>query len=55
MLGKQGSLLLGWAYVTARATRIGHDRVAAHQVALSFWLIFAFLLDGAAISAQVLM
>ena len=55
MFAKQGSLLFGWAYATARATRIGHYHVAAHQIALSFWLIFALVLDGSAVSAQVLM
>lgn len=55
MMAKQGSLLLAWAYATARATRLGTAYVAAHQVALSFWLVFALLLDGAAVSAQVLM
>ena len=55
MFAKQGSLLFGWAYATARATRIGHYHVAAHQIALSLWLIFALVLDGSAVSAQVLM
>jgi putative MATE family efflux protein len=55
MLFKQGSLLLGWAYATARATRLGSAQVAAHQVALSVWLVFALLLDATAVSAQVLM
>ena len=55
MLMKQGSLLLGWAFATARATRLGTTSVAAHQVALSVWLIFALIQDGAAVSAQVLM
>jgi putative MATE family efflux protein len=55
MVCKQGSLLLGWAYATARATRIGSAHVAAHQVALSCWLVFALVLDGAGVSAQVLM
>jgi MATE family multidrug resistance protein len=55
MVTKQGSLLLAWAYATARATRIGPAHVAAHQVALSCWLVFALILDGAAVSAQVLM
>lgn len=54
MMTKQGSLLLGWAYATARATRLGADHVAAHQVGLSFWLVFALWLDGAAVAAQVL-
>jgi MATE family multidrug resistance protein len=55
MITKQGSLLLAWAYATAKATRIGSAHVAAHQVALSCWLVFALILDGAAVSAQVLM
>ncbi len=55
MVCKQGSLLLAWAYATSRATRIGSAHVAAHQVALSSWLVFALILDGAAVSAQVLM
>ena len=55
MMAKQGSLLLGWAYATARATRLGTPHVAAHQVALSVWLVFALWLDGAAVAAQVLM
>lgn len=55
MMAKQGSLLLAWAYATARATRLGHYHVGAHQVALSFWLVFALILDGTAVSAQVLM
>ena len=54
MIVKQGSLLLGWAYATARATFLGPSHVAAHQVALSFWLVFALLLDGVAVAAQVL-
>lgn len=55
MITKQGSLLLAWAYATSRATRIGASTVAAHQVALSCWLVLALMLDGAAVSAQVLM
>jgi Na+-driven multidrug efflux pump len=55
MLVKQGSLLLGWTHAAARATRISGVSIAAHQVALSVWLVFALLFDGPAISAQVLM
>jgi len=55
MLVKQFSLLFCWAYATSRATKIGHIHVAAHQVALSLWLVFALLQDGAAVAAQVLM
>lgn len=54
MITKQGSLLLGWAYATARATRLGHATAAAHQVAVSIWLIFALILDSSAVSAQVI-
>ena len=39
MICKQGSLLLGWAFATAKATRIGSAHVAAHQVALSCWCV----------------
>jgi putative MATE family efflux protein len=55
MLIKQFSLLFCWAYATSRATKIGHLHVAAHQVALSMWLVFALLQDGLAVAAQVLM
>jgi Na+-driven multidrug efflux pump len=55
MLMKQGSLLLGWACATRKATFLGADHVAAHQVGLSVWLVFAIVLDGAAVAAQVLM
>jgi Na+-driven multidrug efflux pump len=54
MFTKQASLLLAWAYATAKATRLGHEHVAAHQVGLSFWLVFALWLDGAGVAAQVL-
>ncbi len=54
MSWKQGSLLLAWAHDTARATRIGSARIAAHQVTLSVWLFLALILDGAAVAAQVL-
>lgn len=55
MLAKQGSLLLAWAYATARATKLGKEHVAAHQVGLSVWLVFALILDGGAVAGQVLM
>jgi MATE family multidrug resistance protein len=55
LLAKQGSLLFGWSFATARATRLGADHVAAHQIGLSVWLLFALILDGAAVAAQVLM
>jgi putative MATE family efflux protein len=55
MMAKQGSLLLGWAYVSAQATRLGAAHVAAHQVALSVWLVLALILDSNAVGAQVLL
>ena len=55
MMLKQGSLLLGWAYATARATRLGHTVVASHQLALSIWLVVALVLEGPAVAAQVIM
>ncbi|KAL9187099.1 hypothetical protein ACHAXT_010819 [Thalassiosira profunda] len=55
MMAKQGSLLLGWAYATSRATRMGNAVVASHQVALSIWLVVALVLEGAGVAAQVLM
>lgn len=55
MILKQGSLLLGWAYATSRATRMGHSIVAAHQMGLSIWMLFSYALDGVSVAAQVLM
>ncbi len=55
MILKQGSLLLGWAYATSRATRMGHSTVAAHQMGLSIWMLFSYALDGVSVAAQVLM
>jgi Na+-driven multidrug efflux pump len=34
---------------------LGEAHVAAHQVALSVWLVFALILDGSGIASQVLM
>mmetsp|Transcript_1773 Transcript_1773/g.3420 ORF Transcript_1773/g.3420 Transcript_1773/m.3420 type:complete len:665 (+) Transcript_1773:395-2389(+) len=55
MVAKQGSLLLGWAYATSRATRMGPETVAAHQLALSIWMVVSLVLEGAGVAAQVLM
>jgi putative MATE family efflux protein len=55
MLMKQFSLLVAWSYATSRATSIGHVHVAAHQITLSLWLLFALVQDGLAVAAQVLM
>jgi putative MATE family efflux protein len=54
MLTKQASLLTAWAYATAQATRLGPDHVAAHQVALSVWLILALAMEGFAVAGQIL-
>lgn len=54
MLSRQLSLLLLWAFATAKATRIGYAHVATHQVALSFWLVFALVMDGPCVAAQVI-
>lgn len=55
MITKQGSLLVGWAFATAQATRMGHAILAAHQMGLSIWMLFSYALDGASVAAQVLM
>ena len=55
MVAKQGSLLLGWAYATSRATRMGPATVAAHQMALSIWMVVSLVLEGAGVAAQILM
>ena len=55
MIIKQGSLLFTWAYATKTATKLGAEHVAAHQVALSFWMVFAYVLDAVSVGAQVLL
>jgi len=55
MILKQGSLLFTWAYATKCATRLGAEHVAAHQVALSFWMVFGYILDAVSVPAQVLL
>lgn len=55
LIVKQGSLLFTWAYATKTATKLGAEHVAAHQVALSFWMVFAYVLDAVSVSAQVLL
>ena len=55
MIIKQGSLLFTWAYATKMATKLGAEQVAAHQVALSFWMVFAYVLDAVSVGAQVLL
>ena len=54
MMAKQGSLLGAWAYCTAQATRLGASHVAAHQIALSVWLVVALMLSSNAVGAQIL-
>lgn len=55
MILKQGSLLFTWAYATKSAAKLGAAQVAAHQVALSFWMLFAYILDAISVSAQILL
>ena len=55
LIMKQGSLLFTWAYATKTATKLGAEHVAAHQVALGFWMVFAYVLDAVSVSAQVLL
>jgi len=55
MILKQGSLLFTWAYATKSAAKFGAAQVAAHQVALSFWMVFAYILDAVSVSAQILL
>ena len=55
LIMKQGSLLFTWAYATKTATKLGAEHVAAHQVALSFWMVFAYVLDAVSVAAQVLL
>lgn len=55
MILKQGSLLFTWAYATKAAAKLGAEQVAAHQVALSFWMVFAYLLDAVSVGAQILL
>jgi MATE family multidrug resistance protein len=55
MILKQGSLLFTWAYATKSAAKFGAAHVAAHQVALSFWMVFAYILDAVSVGAQILL
>ena len=55
MILKQGSLLFTWAYATKTAAKFGSAQVAAHQVGLSFWMVFAYILDAVSVSAQILL
>jgi putative MATE family efflux protein len=55
MILKQGSLLFTWAYATKSAAKFGSEHVAAHQVALSFWMLFAYILDSLSVGAQILL
>ena len=50
------TLAMEVAFLTAAAvaTRMGTDRIAAHQIALQLWLFLALVLDSLAIAAQSL-
>ena len=54
MIFKQGSLLQGWAYTTSRATYMGNYVMAAHQMALSIWMVLSFMLDDVGVAEHVL-
>lgn len=45
-----GTLTVG----TALATRMGSVTVAAHQIAMQLWLLFALFIDALALAAQIL-
>lgn len=53
MLVRNGTLMTTWALATAVATRMGTLDVAAHQVALSIWLLCALISEAPGIAAQV--
>ncbi len=50
------TVAMEFAFLSAAgvATRMGTDRIAAHQIALQLWLFLALVLDGLAIAAQTL-
>ena len=50
------TLAMEAAFLTAAAvaTRMGTDRIAAHQIALQLWVFLALVLDSLAIAAQSL-
>eukprot|EP00904_Undaria_pinnatifida_P001362 jgi/Undpi1/11226/HiC_scaffold_30.g13524.m1 len=54
MLLRTTSLMTCWAVATATAARMSSESVAAHQVGLSMWLLFALVAEAPSIAAQVL-
>ena len=40
---------------SSAAAKFGSEHVAAHQVALSFWMVFAYILDSLSVGAQILL
>ncbi len=48
------ALQVSFLSATAAASRMGADRVAAHQIALQLWLFVALVLDSLAIAGQAL-
>ncbi|CAN0120844.1 unnamed protein product, partial [Laminaria digitata] len=54
MLLRTTSLMTCWAVATATAARMSSASVAAHQVGLSLWLLFALVAEAPSIAAQVL-
>jgi putative MATE family efflux protein len=54
MAGRSGLLTLSFFLLTACASRLGTEVVAAQQVALQLWLLASFCIDGLAITATSL-
>ncbi len=50
---RTGSLLLAFFVATSAATRLGEIELAAHQIAFQLWLFSSFLIDGFAITANM--
>lgn len=61
-LGRNGSLiavrtamlLIAFTVAAARATRIGAEQIAAHQIVMQVWLLAAMLADAFAIAGQAM-
>ncbi len=54
MLMRSGSLSLTFFLATRSAGLLGVRELAAHQVLLQLWLLSSFLIDGLAVSANIL-
>lgn len=54
MLMRSGSLSLTFFMATRSAGLLGVTELAAHQILLQLWLLSSFLIDGLAVSANIL-